>query len=244
MAQAVKLSNGKEWKSKKAAKEHFTTMLHRYSNDETISDSDDHDDLCALVERFDTLVADEAPKNGPGIARFERRLNIGDGWKSPGFWIVRTDKTETDISLVKAIDGKPKPRSQEFYDACHNAVSRDLQKLKQHQFDHFSDEDGKIECDITGAKIAFSDANLSHTDPLFSTIVNQFKAIKGWDNAIPDGVLSASADKQLSSHFAKSSDEEEFRNLHHSVAVLRIVAKSKPSGSRAAPVKRPLKIGP
>ena len=244
MAQPVKLSNGREWKSKTAARAHFTAMLRRYGDDQPITGSEDHDDLCALVERFDTLVADEAPKSGAGIDHFERRMNRGEGWKSPGFWIVRTDGTETDISLVKAIEGKPKPRSQEFYDACHNAVSRDLLKFKQRQFDHFADEDGKIECDITGVKVAYADANLSHADPLFSSIVNRFKEAKGWKDAIPDGVLSVSADKQLSSHFESSGDEEEFKKLHHEIAVLRIVAKDRPAGSRATPVKRPLRFVP
>jgi hypothetical protein len=242
VAKSVKLPNGKEWKSQTAAREHFKAMLYRYGNDQTISDSDDHDDLCALVERFDALVADGAPKNGEGISRFERRLNRGDGWSSPGFWIVRTDSSETDFSYVKAIEGKPKPKSQEFYDACHNAVSRDLLKFKQHQFDYFSDEDGRIECDITGMKVSYAEATLSHADPLFSVIVNQFKKAKGWSDVIPDSVLTVSADKQLSSHFAKDSDAEDFRRLHHGVAVLRIVSKSRPPGALVAPVKRPLRI--
>lgn len=244
MAQAVKLSNGKEWKSKTDAKQHFKSILHQYDNGDVINLSEDHEDLSSLVERLDMLVGEGPSKIGAGIAHFERRLNSGDGWSSPGFWIFRTDTTETDFSYLKAIDGKPKPRSQEFYDACHNAVSRDLLKFKQHQFDHFSDDDGKIECDVTGMKVLFADASLNHADPLFGSIVNKFRETRGWTRLIPEDVLTVSADKQLSTHFSNPIDEDEFRQLHHSSAVLRIVAKVRPPKSLAAPVKRPLKLRP
>jgi hypothetical protein len=243
MAKSVSLSNGREWKSKIAAKAHFKEMLSRYRNGQIIQEYNDHGDLAALLERFDTLVATLAPKNGAGIDRFERRLNRGDGWSSPGFWVIRANGSETDFSYVKAIDGKPKGQSQEFYDACHNAVSRDLLRFKQHQFDHFANEHGQIECDITGTLISYSEANLSHASPLFSAIVNEFRATKRWVENIPNSVLTVSADAQLSSHFANEADAEEFRLLHHRVAVLRIVSKSRPSGSLAnSTVKRPLRI--
>ena len=152
-----------------------------------MTDYDDHSDLSALLERFDVLVADGAPKIGVGIERFERRLNKGDGWSSTGFWVVRTDRTSTDFSYVKAVDGNPKSQSQEFYDACHNAVSRDLLHLKQRQFDHFSNADGEIECDITGQLVVYADANLSHATPSFGTIVNDYRKAKGWELAFPTG---------------------------------------------------------
>lgn len=231
MAKPVELSNGRIWKTKSAAKQHFKEMLARYEDGDMVTDHDDHSDLSALLERFDVLVADSAPKIGAGIERFERRLNKGDGWSSPGFWVVRIDKTFTDFSYVKAVDGNPKSQSQEFYDACHNAVSRDLLHLKQRQFDHFSNADGEIECDVTGKLVVYADANLAHATPSFGTIVNNFRQINGWDTNIPPGTLTHSKDAQISTHFAGDAVAQAFKEYHHSVAVLRIVSKSKPPGT-------------
>lgn len=243
MAKPVTLSNGRSWKSKKDATAHFREMLNRYSDDDVVVDGGDHDDLLALLERFDALVSDTAPKGGPGVDHFERRLNRGDGWASPGFWVVRTDGSQTDFSYIKAIEGVPKPRSQEFYDACHNAVSRDLSRFKQLQFAQNSNSSGLVECDISGEMITFAQAHLSHAEPSFAAIVHAFRMQKGWVEDIPDDALTLSADKQLSSHFVRDSDAEEFRRLHHQTAILRIVSKSRPAGVRSvSPVRRPLRI--
>lgn len=244
MAKPVELSNGRSWKTKSAAKQHFKAMLARYADGDIIADYDDHSDLSALLERFDVLIADSAPKIGPGIERFERRLNKGDGWSSPGFWVVRIDKTATDFSYVKAVEGTAKSQSQEFYDACHNAVSRDLLHMKQRQFDYFANADGEIECDITGQLVVYADANLNHANPPFGAIVNGFRKLKGWELAFPPGTLTTSKDAQLSTRFSDDALAREFRDYHHNLAVLRIVAKSSPSGSTtmSLTVKRPLRF--
>jgi len=244
MAKPVELSNGRSWKTKSAAKQHFKEILARYNDNNVITDYDDHSDLSALLERFDVLVAEGAPKIGPGIERFERRLNKGDGWSSPGFWVVRTDKTATDFSYLKAVDGNPQSQSQEFYNACHNAVSRDLLHMKQHQFDHFTNVDGEIECDITGKLVVYADANLNHANPPFGAIVNGFRDLKGWELAFPSGILTISKDAQLSTHFADNAIAREFKDFHHNVAEMRIVAKSRPPASTtsALTVKRPLRF--
>lgn len=244
MPKPVELSNGRIWKTKTAAKQHFKAMLARYKDGTVITDYDDHSDLSALLERFDVLVADVAPKIGAGIERFERRLNKGDGWSSPGFWVVRTDRTSTDFSYVKAVDGNPKSQSQEFYDACHNAVSRDLLHMKQRQFDHFANAEGEIECDITGKLVAYPDATLSHANPPFGAIVNDYRRSKGWEFEFPPGTLTFSQDAQISTHFTDDALAREFRNYHHGSAVLRIVAKSRPPGSTtmSLSVKRPLRF--
>lgn len=243
MAKQVELSNGRAWPTKAAAKAHFKDMLGRYKDGCVVSDLDDHIDLCALLERFDVLVAEGATKIGPGIDRFERRLNKGDGWSSPGFWVIRIDATETDFSYIKAVDGKPMPQSQEFYNACHNSVSRELLQLKQRQFDHFANAEGEIECDITGKHVVFADAQLSHFTP-FGAIVAGFRQLKGWSEEVPPGTLTVQGDAQLSTHFSDEAVESEFRAYHHEHAILRIVAKSRPPGSAAmaATVRRPLRF--
>ncbi|PDT50155.1 hypothetical protein CO661_00360 [Sinorhizobium fredii] len=244
MAKPVELSNGQVFKTKKAAEQHFRDMLARYRDGEHISDYQDHSDLSALLERFDLLVSDGPSKIGAGIRRFERRLNKGDGWSSPGFWVVRVDNTPTDFSYVQAVAGRPKSDAEEFSVACHNAVSRDLLGMKQRQFDHFAGPDGLIACDITGNFVAYSEAQLSHAHPPFGIIVKDFRKSKGWEDSIPPGTLTASADAQISTHFADDALADEFLNFHHDRAVLRIIAKDRPpiSMSAAIAVNRPLRF--
>lgn len=244
MAKSVELSNGLIFKTKKAAEEHFKEMLAHYRDGEHIANYQDHSDLSALLERFDLFVSDGPSKIGAGIKRFERRLNKGDGWSSPGFWVVRVDNTLTDFSYVQAVAGRPKSDAEEFSVACHNAISRDLLGMKQRQFDHFAGPDGLIACDITGNLVAYSEAQLSHAHPPFGIIVKGFRTSKGWEDSIPPGTLTASADAQISTHFADAALANEFLNYHHDRAVLRIIAKDRPpiSVSAATAVKRPLRF--
>ncbi len=244
MAMPVGLSNGQVFKTKKAAEQHFRDMLARYRDGEHISDYQDHSDLSSLLERFDLLVSDGPSKIGAGIKQFERRLNKGDGWSSPGFWVIRVDNTPTDFSYVQAVAGRPKSDAEEFSVACHNAVSRDLLGMKQRQFDRFAGPDGLIACDITGKLVAYSDAQLSHAHPPFGIIVKEFRELKGWQDSIPAGTLTASADAQISTHFADDAVAQEFLNFHHDRAVLRIIGKNRPSISMSAAVivNRPLRF--
>lgn len=245
MAKSIALSNGRIFKTKTAAKQHFRNMLARYCDGEHIQDVEDHNDLSALLERFDLLVSDEPSKIGSGIKRFERRLNKGDGWSSSGFWVVRVDDTSTDFSYPQAVSGPPKSDAEEFSKACYNAVSRDLLGMKQRQFDHFSGPDGLIACDITGSLVAYSEAQLSHAHPPFGIIVKEFRKLKGWEDGVPLGTLTASTDAQISTRFVDEALAQEFLNFHHSRAVLRIIAKEHPpfSISDASAVKRPLRFG-
>ncbi|TIR17129.1 MAG: hypothetical protein E5X33_27195 [Mesorhizobium sp.] len=94
------------------------------------------------------------------------------------------------------MDGNPKFQLQEFYDACRNAVARDLLHMKQRQFDHFANAEGEIECDITSKLVAYADTQtpaLQH---------NRKRQSKGWEVEFPGGTLTHSKDAQLSTHFA------------------------------------------
>jgi hypothetical protein len=104
MAKPVTLSNGRSWKTKSAAHDHFQAMLNRHKNGDCISDPVDHDDLIALLKRYDDLLPPgEATKAGSGVAHFFRDRNGGDGYTSDCFWVHRTDGSRIDFSFVKAV---------------------------------------------------------------------------------------------------------------------------------------------
>lgn len=63
---AIELSNGLIWSSQEKAKQHFRQILARYGDDEIISARADHDDLLALLERYDATVSVGQTKLGAG----------------------------------------------------------------------------------------------------------------------------------------------------------------------------------
>ncbi|KZZ20790.1 hypothetical protein A3753_18740 [Sulfitobacter sp. HI0082] len=107
MVKSITLPNGKTWTTQKEALEHFKSLLGRYEDGETVNDLEDHDDLVALLERYDQLELGGPEKIGAGVDHFERRRNRGEGYSSSGFWAIRTNGTETDFSCPKAVRGVP-----------------------------------------------------------------------------------------------------------------------------------------
>lgn len=108
MAKPVALPNGRRWRSRKEAMEHFKTMLARYRDGDKISSPQDESDLRALLERYDSVVPSGAPtKKGLGVTHFSRQLNTGDGWATSGFHAHRTDGTSVDFSFYRAIETEP-----------------------------------------------------------------------------------------------------------------------------------------
>ena len=230
MVKSVELPNGKFWRTQKEALQHFKDMLGRYKNDQLVDSLEDHDDLVAILERYDLLELGGRSKVGPGIRHFERRLNRGEGYTSPGFWAVRVDGTETDFSCPKAIKGRPATALEEYYAACRSAVGADLAAAKQRQFDRFSDADGKIACDVSGVPVAFSQAQLRHANPSFGRIVEEFRKHMGWAKTDLKARLTTAGDAQISTSFLDPKDAEAFRKFHHSRAVLHIVSKAPEHG--------------
>jgi hypothetical protein len=105
MAKSVQLSNGRKWKTRKAALGHFRSMLARYKDGEQVSSTVDDDDLRALLALYDSVLPAGAPtKAGTGVSHFTRELNTGDGWASSGFHVHRTDGTSVDFSFHRAVE--------------------------------------------------------------------------------------------------------------------------------------------
>jgi hypothetical protein len=105
---AVHLANGKSWRARKDAIEHFRKMLARYKDGQKISDSADESDLRTLLILYDSVVPPGSPtKTGSGVAYFSRELNTGDGWATSGFHVHRTDGTSVDFSFRSAIQTDP-----------------------------------------------------------------------------------------------------------------------------------------
>jgi hypothetical protein len=247
MAKPVVIGS-RSFRTQSSALDHYKALLHRYQDGQRIADSADHIDLVALIERFDPVLdaVGESPKGAGQIARFERRLNTRTGWSTSGFWIVRQDGTETDFSYIDAVKGKPKGRSQDFYNACRQAVALDLVLAKKQAFAQYGDDQSRVECELTGKMITIDEAHLDHAWPYFSHMVSGFRAAKGWSRDIPDGIVSAPADGQTTPTFVDKAVADDFRDYHHSQAMLRILSKSAnlqtASQSRRPKIARPVRL--
>lgn len=247
MAKPVVIGS-RSFRTQSNALNHFKALLHRYQDSQRVSDSNDHTDLVALIERYDLALeaVGEPTKGANQISHFERRLNTGTGWSTSGFWVVRQDGTETDFSYIDAVKGKPKGRSQDFYNACREAVALDLIQAKKKAFVQYGDDQGRVECELTGNLITIEEAHLDHAWPYFSHLVSGFRAARGWSRDIPDGVVSAPADGQTTATLLDKTVANAFRTFHHDQVVLRILSREAnlrtASAARKPRVARPVRL--
>jgi hypothetical protein len=248
MAKSINLPNGRSWKTQTTALAHFKDMLDRHSDNQVVEDRSDHNDLVALLERYDAVITDSPAKIGAGIEHFFRRRNVGEGYSTPGFWVHRVDGTDTDFSYIGAVKGQPKSNAQEFYDACRGAVAADLLTAKKRHFETHGDDAGRVPCDLSDELITFAEAHLDHAYPTFGQLVVSFRAARGWQHGVPVGVLSPPADAQITTCFIDASAAEAFRQFHRGAATLRIVSRERnlamSAGQRKPKIKRPVRLEP
>ncbi|MGY4829179.1 DUF3223 domain-containing protein [Sphaerotilaceae bacterium SBD11-9] len=105
MAKPVQLSNGRQWKTRKAAIAHFSDMLGRYQDGDWVTDPGDDSDLRALMQLYDSVVPPGGEtKTGVGIERFFRQRNGNDGYSTSGFHVHRIDGSSIDFSIYRAVE--------------------------------------------------------------------------------------------------------------------------------------------
>lgn len=246
MAKPVELPNGRSWPTQGAAKEHFKEMLHRYADEAVVTDLQDHEDLVALLQRYDEAPDTVAPKIGCGVEALFRRRNVGQGYSTPGFWVRRTDGSETDFSYIQAVRQEHASQAREFYDACRYAVEADLLAAKKAHFALHGDATRSVPCEVSGAPVRFEDAHLDHAYPTFGQLVVAYRAAKGWGREIPAGLVTPPADGQTRARFVSDAERDLFRDYHHAAASLRIVQRranlALAAGQRRPVIRRPVVV--
>ena len=150
----VILANGSEWSNKTTAKDHFRALRDRWPLGVVIDDPADHEDLCALLERYDEVISTGPSKIGCGIHHFETRENNSHGGITVGFWVIRTDGSDTDFSFIDAVDGHPRNPDADFVEACREAVYEGITAAKREFFRRNADESGRVICAVTGDRIS------------------------------------------------------------------------------------------
>jgi hypothetical protein len=217
----------------------FKDILNSNHANKTI-EGEEHTLLLAVLERHPEALQ----KIGVGVVKFYKApTELGTSC----FWIERTDGSKTDFSYITAVKAKGKSLYQEFAEACRNAVRADLVKTKEVFFNKYADKDGKVECEISGEKIAIYESHLDHKKPLtFQVLVNTFIAAN--NIIITREILSTSQDEQFETQFVDQNIKASFKSYHHQMAQLRIInPKSNLSlggSERITKRKRPVEIVP
>ncbi|GJH14195.1 hypothetical protein CBA19CS11_35175 [Caballeronia novacaledonica] len=136
-------------------------MLERYSNDQVVDGTHNHDDLAALVERCDLAITAGPAKAGTGIDHFERRRYRGKGFLTAGFWVIHTRGDATAFSYVMAVRA-PKNDAQQFTSVCRTAVQPTMLAAKRRAFELYIDNLRCVPCELTGEPFAFEEAHLEY----------------------------------------------------------------------------------
>ena len=101
-----------------------------------------------------------------------------------------------------------------------------------------ADAEGRVECEISGVRLAEKEAHLDHAEPTFGHMVVVFRAERGWHDTIPHGVLTTPDDNQMTTTFVDPDIAEAFRQFHQDRATLRVIS-AKENLSRAARQRNP-----
>ena len=231
----VRLANGKEWPSRGDAISYFRELRDRHPIGAPILDRSDHDDLLALLERYDLAITDGPAKIGAGVDHFETRINVTNGGRNIGFWALRVDGTETDFSFIRAVNEAPKRDLEQLADACREAVFPEMQSAKSLYFAAHGDQSGLVACALTGDPISADECALEYVGARFGQLVKDYADAQGWGTSVPAEVVSQAADAQTATIFVSREHEEGFRRFHRANAKIRVVSKTaRTSGLSAA----------
>lgn len=222
---SVSLRNGRFWSARGEAISYFRDLRDRQSLNTPVDDPSDHDDLLALLERYDLSIVDGPTKIGVGVDHFETRVNITNGGRNVGFWVVRRDGSETDFSFIRAINEAPKRQIEQLSDACRGAVLAELQTAKIKHFATHGDENGQVRCAASGILVDQNDAALDYVEAGFAELIRTFAQAQGWDDGIPTGIISEPSDAQMTTVFISASHADAFRSFHRATAKIRLVSK-------------------
>lgn len=163
--------NGEEFKTKKELQDRVRSILWSYRDGDTV----DMLDTPFLIDFFH-LHPSADQKVGCGIAAIEVRRNPVYT-QTQGFWIVRSDGSDTDISYLECLTETP--HHKRFERACRVAVEPSVIWFKQTAFDNAG---GFLHCPFTGEKLTFTSCHADHIAPkTFQSLLADFVRIHGID---------------------------------------------------------------
>lgn len=207
--------NGESFATKKDLQERIRGILWSYRNGDTVN-MFDAPFLTSLFQQH----PDADQKIGAGIACIEVRRNPVY-MNTQGFWIVRADGTETDISYLECLT--PTSHAKRFERACRAAVEPDTIRFKEL---FFADATTTVkQCPFTGDQLSFVGSHVDHIAPLtFKRLVSDFIA---WANLNIDNVQidGRGVDGAIQDTFADDNLRSQWIDYHNEHAKLRVISR-------------------
>ena len=198
--------------TKTALRKKIREIRDRYKDNERLN-QEDFNFMVDLLQRHE----DPARKIGCGVAYMYVKTNPVFK-KNRGFWLVRSDGSETDFSFEICL--KHESKLQKFKSACRTAVSDEIINFR----DNFFDTEGWPTCEITGDLISKNDSHVDHTPPMtFDRIVNDF--IKETNIDVETIGLLTAEDNRVRNEIENVNLRNRFINYHNTHAVLRVVSR-------------------
>lgn len=203
------------FKTKKALQEKVRKILWSYRDGDVV-DMFDTPFLLALFMRHPSA----EQKVGCGVAQIEVRRNPVYT-NTQGFWIIRLDGTETDISYLECLTETP--HHKRFERACRVAVEPSIIKFKQQAFDAAG---GKLQCPFTGEWLTLAGAHADHVAPkTFRALLAEFVDLYGID-IDKVTVNGRGADGVVQDTLDSTELERVWVQYHDANAVLRIISRT------------------
>lgn len=158
-------------------------------------------------------------KIGCGISTIEVRLTPEFGRNTRGFWLVRSDGSQTDFSYRKCLDGQQSYRKK-FLSACRFAVKDHIAEFKE----EFFRVAPVPTCALTGVRISPDNSHVDHTPPYtFDRIVQAFVTLNALDPDDPSLVMGG-IDGLLTPLFSSPTMRDRFVAFHNNFAALRVIS--------------------
>lgn len=177
------------------------------------------EDVANVLRDLFALHPDAEAKMRAGIERIEVRVNGEFARNSQGFWIVRADGTETDISYKKCLDGEAAYRNQ-FIRACRATIRPHIDHFRNEFFRHSP----MPTCCLTGQPLRPETCHVDHAPPYtFERIIEAFVTLNGLDLDAP-GLCVNGVDGWLLPMIADDILRDRFVQFHNTFARLRVIS--------------------
>lgn len=206
--------NGETFATKKALQDRVRSILWAYKDGDMVNMFD----APFLVELF-RMHPDSEQKIGCGIASIEVRRNPVYP-STQGFWIIREDGSNTDISYLECLTETP--HHKRFERACRVAIEPSIIAFKQLSFDMAG---GKLQCPFTNEWLTFAGSHADHVAPkTFQVLLSDFLREHGVDVALVK-VNGKGEDGAIQDTLDSNELKRAWIDYHNSRAELRIVSR-------------------
>lgn len=209
------LVGGLRFKTQKQLKEYVRWILHAAPSGEPLNDRS-----LAFMNELLSLHPQADQKIGSGVKAMVVRQNpvFRD---TRGFWIIRTDGSETDFSFLECISASN--HRAKVLSAARGAVVGQILAFREAWFANNADVSGYVVCPLTGDAVTVENCHVDHIPP--QTFVRLWEQFMEWQDTNFDKVaLLPGQDNSFGDVFADQQFSADWSDFHANCARLRVTS--------------------